>query len=176
GLLTDIPEGNGRDAGGVFASNDGGVTWRQRSRGLAGLLVDLALDPRDPQSLWATAGFSGIFHSTVGGFDWDFPPQPPAQVTSDPISRLLFSPVFSADGSALYVVSAHRLWKTVDEGASWREVGPANQPFFIANDVVTDPQDPGTLYVPDRLSNLYVSHDAGATWQGLPSPLPCSLS
>jgi photosystem II stability/assembly factor-like uncharacterized protein len=175
GLLSGLGDDTGRDVGGVFASNDGGATWRQRNRGLAGLVVDVALSPRDPQLLWATAGISGLFRSTVGGFDWDFPPQPPARPDSDPVSRVLFSPVFSADGSTLYVVSAHRLWKTVDEGASWREVGPANPPFFIVNDVVTDPQDPGTLYVPDRLSNLYVSHDAGATWQGLPSPLPCSL-
>ncbi len=174
GLLSGIRNDTGRDLGGVFASTDGGATWRQRNRGLAGLIVDLALDLRDPQNLWATAEFSGIFHSTVGGFDWDFPPQPPAQVDANPTSRAIFSPAFSADGSALYVVSAHRLWKTRDEGASWREVGQENPSFFVTNKIVTDPQDPHTLYSPQATA-LYISHDAGATWQGRAFPMQCIL-
>src|SRR4051794_35094483 len=172
GLLTSDSDVNGHDAGGVFASTNGGTTWQRRNNGLAGLRVDLALDPRD-QSLWAVTSIQGLFHRPAGGLDWDFVPQPPVDVTVDPTSRVVFSPVFAADGSALYAVASHGLWKTVDGTASWTEVGPANPPFFIVNNVVADARDPETLYVPQGLNSLYASRDAGATWQGQTLPLPC---
>ncbi|HEX4965183.1 MAG TPA: hypothetical protein VF173_30520 [Thermoanaerobaculia bacterium] len=174
GLLTGNFDVVGRDTGGVYASTDGGATWRSRNLGLAGLIVDVALDPRDGQVLWATTGDSGLFRSTVGGFDWDFPTQPEGPVTANPTSRTVFGATFAADGSALYVVSSHRLWKTVDDGASWHEVGPVNPSFFITNDFATDPGDPRTLYVPSG-SSLYTSHDAGASWQSQPIPMQCFL-
>ena len=172
GLLTSDSDVNGHDAGGVFASTNGGTTWQRRNNGLAGLRVDLALDPRD-QSLWAVTSIQGLFHRTAGGPNWDFVRQPPVDVTVDPTSRVVFSPVFAADGSALYAVASHGLWKTVDDTASWTEVGPANPPFFIVNNVAADGRDPETLYVLQGLNSLYTSRDAGATWQGQALPLPC---
>jgi|GEM_PF-1202910 len=175
GLHTSSFDVAGRDPGGVVASNDSGNTWQLRNRGLAGLIVDMAIDPRDPKDLWATTSLQGVFRSPVGGLDWDFVPRPPVQITADPLTRSLFSAVFSEDGSALYVVAGHRLWKTVDEGASWSELKQGSLPFFIVDNLITDPRDPDTLYVPQIQTGLAISHDAGATFQGQILPLQCQL-
>jgi len=62
---------------GVFRSDDGGLTWTHLSNGLPDLCAtDLALDPVDPNILYAAIGrifghsANGIYKSTDGGASW----------------------------------------------------------------------------------------------------------
>lgn len=49
-------------------SDDRGTTWHVAPLPLDAFASVLAVDPRDENSVWATA--SGLFHSTDGGAHW----------------------------------------------------------------------------------------------------------
>jgi photosystem II stability/assembly factor-like uncharacterized protein len=62
---------------GVFRSGDGGVTWVQLAGGLPNIdATDLAMDPSNPQVLFAAAGRifgdpeNGVYKTTDGGSTW----------------------------------------------------------------------------------------------------------
>jgi photosystem II stability/assembly factor-like uncharacterized protein len=60
---------------GVFKSTDGGVSWSSFSNGLPANLSDdfvraLAIDPSDPNIVYAGTAGAGVFRSTDGGAHW----------------------------------------------------------------------------------------------------------
>jgi photosystem II stability/assembly factor-like uncharacterized protein len=161
-----------RDPGGVLASSDGGATWQPRNTGLLALTAyDLAIDPHHPETLWAAAGVTGLYRSTVGGRDWDLSAQPPAPLF-DPLSPpAIFSVAVSADGARLYTVFNLELWASADDGANWTEFLIAGRlpPFLLISSVRTHPVDASTLYARSS-KTIFASHDSGANWQTLASP------
>ncbi len=159
------------DPGGVLASSDGGATWQPRNTGLHALTAfDLAIDPHHPESLWAAAGATGLYHSSSGGLNWDLSAQPPAP-PFDPLSPpFTLGAAFSADGVHLYAVFDFELWGSEDAGASWRVLlgSPMTPDSFIAS-VRTHAADASTLYA-RSFHTTYGSHDSGATWQTVGRP------
>ncbi len=159
---------------GVLASPNGGAAWQPRNRGLTALEVkDLAIDPGDPRILWAAAAGAGLFRSLDGGLSWALPPQPSSPAPDDFLT--LDTARFAADGSALYTTIEDKLWKTVNQGASWRAGGDGPPPFFVV-DPVPDPRGAATIYSLGGPSRLNVSQDAGETWQNLALPFTCEVS
>jgi len=161
-----------RDPGGVLASSDGGVTWQPRNTGLLALTAyDLAIDPRHPEALWAATGVTGLYHSIVGGREWDLSAQPPAP-PFDPLSPpSIFSVAVSADGARLYTVFNLELWASDDDGGDWTAFLIAGRlpPFLLISSVRTHPVDASTLYARSSRT-IFASHDSGAHWNTLPSP------
>jgi hypothetical protein len=52
----------GTVAGGVRKSADGGITWSAVNTGLTNLIVEaLAMDPSDPQTVYAGTSGGGLF-------------------------------------------------------------------------------------------------------------------
>ena len=165
-----------RFPGGVLASGDGGTTWQLRNAGLTALSTrELAIDPHHPEILWAAAGESGLYRSTVGGRVWSFPTQPP--VSPSPAYLEVLRAVFSADGAILYVVFNGRLWSSDNAGVSWRlALGPETTPATgVSEFLFTHPLDAATLYATGSLGQ-FTSHDSGATWQVLEPGFNCSLT
>ena len=57
--------------GGVFRSDDSGFTWQPRSEGLGtAAIVALALDPEQPDTLFAATAEGTLFRSDDGGETW----------------------------------------------------------------------------------------------------------
>ena len=57
--------------GGVFRSLDRGATWEPLRQGFSTALVEeIAVDPSDPDLLYASAGQLGLFKSADGGASW----------------------------------------------------------------------------------------------------------
>lgn len=148
---------------GVFRSDDGGASWTERNQGLTAIPVySVAVDPSQPDQLWATA-FT-LLRSANRGIRWvrsPPPPDGPFQVVPGASSEL-FTAAYHLGGphGPLFV----QIWKTVD-GKAWTMLSPGIgvDAFRIA------PSDRSTLYVagpgndsPDRLSR---STDGGATWE-----------
>ena len=162
-----------RDPGGVLASGDRGDTWQPRNAGLFALeSLQVAIDPHHPESLWAAAGASGLYHSNVGGAVWDRPTQPPAP--AGPTSLPAVNGVaFSADGAVLYTEFNQALWASDDAGDSWRlSLGAETHPSSSAITLLPHPTDAATVYSWSP-SVLYASHDSGVTWQTSNPGLPC---
>lgn len=71
--------GVGSFAGALFKTTDGGATWRQSSNGISYQfggntfllsVNNIAVDPANPQTLYAGATTGGLFQSTDGGANW----------------------------------------------------------------------------------------------------------
>jgi len=97
---------------GIFRSSNGGGTWSSANVGLTSLGVSaLHPDPRDPGTLYAVTA-DGVFRSANGG-GWTA------------LSRELGSPLFSlapAAGSLLYAGGDGAVWKSADDGKSWKSL------------------------------------------------------
>jgi len=183
----------------VFSSMDRGQTWKILSpdltrndpstEGDSGGPVDfdqtgaetfpdiasLAVSPLDAGVIWAGSA-DGLVHVTTDhGATWNSvtPPALPqwAQISS-------IEPSHTAKGSA-YLTASRYMWDdyhpyvytTNDYGAHWTQMSngiPDNQYVFA---VRQDPREPRLLFAGTR-STVYVSLDAGGSWQPLTLNLP----
>jgi photosystem II stability/assembly factor-like uncharacterized protein len=95
---------------GLFASTDGGRTWKGT---LQAGLMGLAVNPKQPQRIVATG--PGILLSTDGGRTWD--QVLPLEVGAGPVAWAPSNP------KVAYVVGFDKtLYKTEDGGATWQPV------------------------------------------------------
>ncbi len=146
------------DERGVFRTTDGGDTWEKvlfvspRTG-----VVDLAMDPRDPNLLYAAAfqrerrtwSFlgggpeSGIYRSTDGGATWQ---RLSRGLPRGDAGKIGLSICASRPDRVFAAVSARPgedgLYRSDDRGASWQHVNPVS-----GTKVRCDPNDPERVYV-----------------------------
>jgi photosystem II stability/assembly factor-like uncharacterized protein len=164
--------------GGVFASDDGGLTWTTLNHGLAGFVIDaLAAHPERPGLLF-TAGYrlepcsdgycpeAASFLSRDGGRSWT---RGAAPTTARP------QLAFFAPGAAetVHLLAAETLYTSADGGAIWTQRPPPLEAGGLA-DLLADAGTPGVLYgVTSRFAGAVVlrSADAGVTWTPTSAPV-----
>jgi photosystem II stability/assembly factor-like uncharacterized protein len=171
--------------GSVYASTDGGQTWEARDEGLAYKdIYSLAIEPLPDGRVRAYAGTepANLFRSddlgrhwellpalrsvsSVG--DWNFPAPPH-------VAHTKFIRVSPADPKVIYAcIEQGALLRTDDLGETWQEVNTLgfykdpNRPsevFYDIHKLLIDPRDARKLFVTGG-AGLYVSLDAGASWE-----------
>jgi hypothetical protein len=132
--------------GALRASRDGGRTWQQRQA--PGQLIDVAIDPRDPDRVLASTG-AGVRLSEDGGQTW--------RPTSLRVPVLLaWAPAgrpFAIDANG--TIRAGRA-----SGSAWKRAGTwQGQPAAFAADAG------GALYLAQGDGSVDVSSDGGRTWR-----------
>ena len=188
----------GSAGGGVWKSSDGGTTFKpvfdkQPTQSIG----SLAIDPTNPQIIWAGTGEAwvrnsvgvgnGIYRSRDGGDSWENL----GLADSEHVSRIAIHP---KDGNTVYACALGHLWnanqergvfKTTDGGKSWQKVLFRDENTGCA-DLVIDPKDPNVVYAAmwdvrrqpwifrsgGPGSGLFKSTDGGATWHELRKGLP----
>jgi photosystem II stability/assembly factor-like uncharacterized protein len=111
---------------GAFQSDDGGVSWS--NIGLSMGVSSLALDPGDPNTIFAaaggatyvSAGFLGLFKSTDGGASWAPINNGLASVldSRSAVTAIAFAPT---NPSTVYLAtSGSGVYKSLDSGAHWK--------------------------------------------------------
>jgi len=184
--------------GGVWKTQDNGVTWRPVfEREAVHSVGAITLDQRDPKIVWVGTGEAtnrqssgwgdGVYKSTDGGGTW----RNMGLRDSKHIARIAVDPTNS---SVVYVAVPGHLWgpsrerglyKSSDGGATWSLV-LARDEDTGAVDVAIDPSDPSIVYAAlyqrrrapfgfvggGPGSGLYKSTDAGRSWRRLTSGLP----
>ena len=137
-------------SGGVFKSTDGGLNWTavhipSDSYGIPGTYWTLALDPRNPTTIYAgsldyDSDGGDLFKSTDGGTSWRRTP-----LRSNDGNGILDVVVDPQDTEVLYAGFPYHLYQSIDGGETWREA--TGFPSFGALSIAIDPQNPSILYV-----------------------------
>jgi photosystem II stability/assembly factor-like uncharacterized protein len=130
----------------------------------------LAVDPRDPDVVYAGLREGGVRRTRDGGETWSDCALPEAAVFS-----LAVSP---ADGAVYAGTEPSRLFRSDDSGDSWRELDallelPSRPTWSFpprpwtshVRWIAPSPHDPDTLLVGIELGGLMRSTDGGMTWQ-----------
>ena len=151
--------------GHVFGSPDAGEHWRLLGRvstRLDEVLTAILVDPRDPQTLYASAwaqdpsAGGGIFRSRDGGRTWS-----DAGLAGQAVRALVQSP---STPDVLVAGTLDGVFLTRDAGVSWQRISPASDPELRNIDsLALDPRQPdviyaGTFHLPWKTS------DGGRTW------------
>lgn len=173
---------------GVFKSTDGGKSWHKvlfinKRTGV----VDLVMDPKNPQVLYAAAWQayrkpwklmsggpgSGIYKSTDGGKHW-------TNITGHeglPTGTLGKIGLGVAPSNPQVVYAAIQakqggVFKSTDGGKSFKRVNDnwkLRQRAFYYTAIFVDPTNPDTVYMP-QVDALFVSHDGGKKFTKLHTP------
>ena len=177
---------------GLYKSTDGGRTWTRvlnvdRDTGV----VDVALDPSDPNTLYASSyqrrrrpyGFNGggpgsaLWKSTDGGETWNrltgsgmdngLPTGEMGRIgisvyRSDP--RIVYVSIEQGErynASTAYEQRAAGIYRSEDRGATWTHMGDWNPRPMYASQILVDPSDDQRIYMVNTYS---WSDDGGKTF------------
>ncbi|MBC7896264.1 MAG: glycosyl hydrolase, partial [Cytophagaceae bacterium] len=154
-----------------------GLRWRHIGpAAYGGRIADLAIDPRNPSTVYVGAASGGIFKSVNAGATWT----PVFDETSgaQSIGALAIAPsdpnvIWAGTGEANNRQSSswgNGVYRSVDAGRTWEALGLA-ETHHIGR-IVVHPTDPNTAWVaavghlwgPNAERGLFRTRDGGRTW------------
>ena len=191
----------GSATGGVWKSTNEGTTFESMSDGMPTASIgDIAIDPANPDIVWAGTGEAnifrssnagcGVFKTTDGGKSWSNM----GLENTFTIGRIRINP---KNPNTVYVAATGHEWtpneerglfKTNDGGKTWSKILYIDENTGVY-DLVLDPKDPNTLYCTtwerirlkwndprtyETTSNnaIWKSSDGGRNWKKINSGLP----
>ncbi|HUV64475.1 MAG TPA: hypothetical protein VMW24_11300 [Sedimentisphaerales bacterium] len=156
-------------AAGVYVSRDGGVTWTAANDTLSAQanVIDLAVDPGDPLTVYAATGNSGLLKTSDGGRTWRA-----LNVVASVSAASLSVAINPSSSNVVYVgVEGMGLYRSDDAGTTW-QLSMEGMPLETrVGDIVFDPQNPQVVYASDHFSGVYRSDDGGRTWRQINTSL-----
>jgi len=175
---------------GVYRSTDGGESWEHVGLEDAGQIGRMAVDPNDPERVFAAALGSpfgtgserGVFRSTDGGDSWE-----KVLFIADSVGvyglemapddpNTLYASAWRGERKPWTIISGMEypagggIYRSTDGGESWRKVGDGLPSGLIGKiDLAVSAADPDRVYAlveaPEPHEGLYRSDDRGETWE-----------
>jgi len=163
---------------GVFESTDGGTSW-SLILPVPGTLLDIAMAPSDPTTLYATNFNKKVYKTSDGGATWATVTDP---VTTAGQTQIIRATVDPADKDVVYVLTDNSgIYKSVDGGTTWNPINTGLTTLIAAvagsvNDIIfdrliVDPTDSNVLYLGvsadvshTNPGGLYKSTNGGGSW------------
>jgi photosystem II stability/assembly factor-like uncharacterized protein len=185
----DLSVGNG-----IYRSSDAGLNWTHLALDDAQQIPDLAVDPRDPNRLYAAVlghpyganAQRGIFRSQDGGKNWTRVLHTDDDtggscIKIDPHdSNVLYAALWSVrsgpwEDKNVFNGSTGGLYKSSDGGDHWRRLTQGLPENLAQIEVAVAPSEPGRLYATVATTaegdyssaaglGVYRSNDGGETW------------
>ncbi len=179
---------------GVFKTRDGGKTWQHVLKVDDNVgCIDLAMDPRDPNQLyaalyerrrtpWSFRGISekaGIHRSSDGGRTWtrctDGLPKRTGRIGLAVYARnpdVVYAVVDSDEGGRLNdfeeTSRTGGVFRSDDRGVHWTRVSPFSPRSFYFSQIRVQGDDSTRIWLLG--TDLYVSNDGGVTFRGRGAP------
>ena len=149
------------DDGGLFRSDNGGLTWRKSAGNPGGLRLHsgLAVDPRDASRVyWGTREpGAGVYLSTDAGASWQ-------HVLADDVITMRTS------ASGVVYAGARNLHCSHDGGRTWKTLTALGEKSLVV-DIATDPRDEKRIWFTQsdhgdkrKWTHIWQSSDGGASW------------
>ncbi len=152
--------------GGLYISNDGGVSWRSDADMQGQSIRALTAAPSNPQVLVAGT-LKGVYRSNDGGEHWTLISPQGSQELHE-VESIAIDPV---DPQIIYAGTWHLPWKTTDGGAHWTNIKQGIIDDSDVFSIIVDPKDAKVVYA-SACSGIYKSQTAGEMFQkvqGIPS-------
>jgi photosystem II stability/assembly factor-like uncharacterized protein len=156
----------GSPDGGMYSSNDGGISWTSEPDMQGQSVRALAASPSNPKILVAGT-LKGVYRSTDGGEHWQLV-SPAGSMELHEVESIAIDPV---DPQIIYAGTWHLPWKTIDGGAHWTNIKQGVIDDSDVFSIIVDPKNSQVVYT-SACSGIYKSVDAGGKFQkvqGIPS-------
>ncbi|MDR3745737.1 MAG: hypothetical protein P4K80_06365 [Acidobacteriaceae bacterium] len=161
-VLTDLNHPDG----GLFISNDGGVTWSSQEEMRGQSIRALTAAPSNAKVLVAGT-LEGVFRSVDSGAHWErISPKDSHEIHE--IESLAVDPL---NPDIIYAGTWHLPWKTTDGGKSWTNIKQGIIDDSDVFSIIVDPKRSNVVYA-SACSGIYKSVDGGAKFVkalGIPS-------
>ncbi|HEY1219591.1 MAG: SBBP repeat-containing protein [Bryobacteraceae bacterium] len=147
----------------VFRSTDDGVTWTSLANppiSPGDWLEGVALSATDANTLVEVFESGAVYRSTDGGTT--FATLPP--LLSWPCMAAWGAPVTGSPDGSIYLGTYSGICKSTDNGSTWSLLTGSGAANFFPTGIAVSPSNPSLLYAIDESGRVYVSTNAGVTW------------
>jgi photosystem II stability/assembly factor-like uncharacterized protein len=169
----------GTEGSEVYCSQDSGEHWQYLSTianpdavqmAFATRILGIAIEPTNPQRMYAALEVGGAARSTDGGKTWQLVNRDFAGNVD--LMDLHGVALGAADASAVFIANRVGVWRSHDRGDTWENVRLERfSPIVYSRGVQTAPDHPNTLYACVGLNfgsergGLMRTTDLGDTWE-----------
>ena len=180
--------------GKLYKSTDAGASWADITGTLPKGILDIAVDPSNPDTLYVTTNINGAYKSTDGGMTWakleNFPDVGAYDIEVDPVDPTIlyaaarggsmpawFTAIAGDRPAGITFTDSAGVYKSTDSGLTWTQILSTSA---SCRAIRLHPDNRNVLFAVDLVDGLLVSTDGGNSWtshnRGLGTAVPTSIA